>query len=149
MIAMWCHPQIIVICFSTLLTSGSCIIYIQILYKLLICILYCIVHVLYCTCTVLYMYCIVHVAQAHVHLCAIVNHNHLLIDLAPWNDVTFLTTCTYTMHMYTMHIIIIIFKYTQCSSNPWKSNHRSGPVGHKNIYYTSDMGQSTLESART
>ena len=44
---------------------------------------------------------------------------HPLIDGAPWNDATSLTTLT---------LVSDNFIY---SSNPWESNHRDGPTGHK------------------
>ena len=50
-----------------------------------------------------------------------------LIDRAPGNDVTSLTT--YTTHTRVGDTNIYIYKHT---SNPWESNHRDGPTGHKN-----------------
>ena len=50
-----------------------------------------------------------------------------LIDRAPGNDVTSLTT--YTTHTRVGDTRIYIYIY---SSNPWESNHRDGPMGHNN-----------------
>ena len=52
---------------------------------------------------------------------------HPLIDQAPGNDITSLTM--YTTHTRVSDMRIYIYIY---SSNPWESNHRDGPTGHKN-----------------
>ena len=55
----------------------------------------------------------------------------LFIGSTPRNDVTSLTT--YTTHTRVSdtrkNIYIYIYIY---NSNPWESNHRDGPTGHKN-----------------
>ena len=54
---------------------------------------------------------------------------HSLIDRTPWNDATSLTT--YTTHTHAnghKNIYIYIYIY---SWNPWESNDRNGPTGHK------------------
>ena len=61
---------------------------------------------------------------------------HPLIDRAPRDDATSLTT--YTTDARTsdtniyIYIIIYIYIYKH-TSNPWESNHRDGRTGHKNI----------------
>ena len=68
-----------------------------------------------------------------------------LIDRAPGNDVTSLTT--YTTHTRVsktnIYRIIYIYIYTYiyiyiclCTLNPVESNHRNGPTAHKNYELT-------------
>ena len=55
---------------------------------------------------------------------SITHHTHSLIDQAPWNDATSLTT--YTTCVQSWHQNIYLY-----TLNPVESNHRDGPTGDK------------------
>ena len=49
--------------------------------------------------------------------------------------------CYCTCTSVAVHVLVLLYMHQCCctctyiySSNPWESNHRDGPTGHKNVY---------------